>query len=685
MFNLIEMLFESEEKVKFILGNSKNVERIKARILSDDKANNNATPEQIVKKLDSVSPAVSKYLPWVVKMYCNGEFEITDTGLVDNYLNDFMKNSSKLQNKDINSYKTLNDLSTAINNVKNQKTSHDLKREAKEGAEVVFEDDKWKVIVPHTQEAAIQYGKNTKWCTASTEHSNMFDHYNMRGPLYINIDKETGKKYQFHFESDSFMNAEDVRDIKIFDKICKDRALLDFYKDKNDTMFYKYLDTEERKDKSRSIRAVMASGSNMQYVPDELKNDKDIVKASLSKSGDAYRFLSDEIKKDRAVAQQALSKKIANYRYMPDELKRDKKFIDQAIEDVDSISKTYKYLPDEIKNDAKIAKKALHSLKNVKDLPDQFKNDKEFILSAIKSGKSSIYKYLPDNMKRDPEIIDKVLKKSYINIQYVPEDLITPEMCDKLMNDHKLTYVFIPDKFKTYDMCIEALRKGGNVEKVIENTPEEFKDRNFWLNAFATSPYREISEKMPEQYKNYDFYKEAVKIDPYAIVGIPDELKDREMCEPVIKEFDFLGMCHVPQDLLTYEDCYKGVQHPDTHTLRSVPQKFRDYNMCLKAVESYYGNIQDVPKDILDVKMCRAAVDNDTSAIEYIPNEFKDYKTCYEAVSNNNRTWRTNLEYVPEKYRDYDMCLAALKNNKDNARYVPEDIMKEIKIKNKPK
>ena len=77
------------------------------------------------------------------------------------------------------------------------------------GAEKVYEDNEWLIIVPKTREAAIYYGKGTKWCTASTRGYNYFERYNNEGRLYININKNTGDKYQFHFESNSFMDAED--------------------------------------------------------------------------------------------------------------------------------------------------------------------------------------------------------------------------------------------------------------------------------------------------------------------------------------------------------------------------------------------------------------------------------------------------------------------------------------------
>ena len=51
--------------------------------------------------------------------------------------------------------------------------------------------------------------KNTQWCTAA-DGNNQFNYYNSQGPLYININKADNEKYQFHFESDQFMDETDT-------------------------------------------------------------------------------------------------------------------------------------------------------------------------------------------------------------------------------------------------------------------------------------------------------------------------------------------------------------------------------------------------------------------------------------------------------------------------------------------
>ena len=93
------------------------------------------------------------------------------------------------------------------NNIATSKS--DEIRKIKEGAEKVYEDKQWIIIIPHTKEASCYYGKNTQWCTAADKSNNQFDYYNQQGPLFINIDKINNTKYQFHFETNSFMNEHD--------------------------------------------------------------------------------------------------------------------------------------------------------------------------------------------------------------------------------------------------------------------------------------------------------------------------------------------------------------------------------------------------------------------------------------------------------------------------------------------
>jgi hypothetical protein len=77
-------------------------------------------------------------------------------------------------------------------------------------ATLVYNDSQLKVVIPKTKESSCFFGKGTKWCTAATKN-NRFSRYNKKDdPLYIIIIKGTNEKYQFHFGSKQFMNAEDT-------------------------------------------------------------------------------------------------------------------------------------------------------------------------------------------------------------------------------------------------------------------------------------------------------------------------------------------------------------------------------------------------------------------------------------------------------------------------------------------
>ena len=71
------------------------------------------------------------------------------------------------------------------------------------------------MIIIHlkTSEAAIFYGKGTKWCTAATGVNNMFTHYHKDGAIYVMIPKNpsyVGEKYQFHVDSLQLVNEKDM-------------------------------------------------------------------------------------------------------------------------------------------------------------------------------------------------------------------------------------------------------------------------------------------------------------------------------------------------------------------------------------------------------------------------------------------------------------------------------------------
>ena len=332
MIGLLEILLESEQKVNFILSNPRTVEQLKNRILSDSKVSEKITPEQLVHNFDNISTIVSKFLPWVVKRYCAGDFEYTDLNLVDNYLNEFVKNANKIQNKDINSYETLKDLNIAVSEVKDQKTSHDLKREAKSEAEKVYEDQDWVIIIPHTERASIQYGKGTRWCTASSQTGyNAFEEYNSSGPLYILISKKNPKeKYQFHHESGSYMNEEDIG-IDVQEFCTKYPNIQKFFVkewnlDLNNPEDWKFFpkDVLATMDYNQVKKIIESDPWRIQFIPEKFKTEE-LCLIALKIDRSVFKFIPEKFKTEE-LCLEFMDTDGYNAEFLPDKFYNDIEF-----------------------------------------------------------------------------------------------------------------------------------------------------------------------------------------------------------------------------------------------------------------------------------------------------------------------------------------------------------------------
>ena len=119
--------------------------------------------------------------------------------------------------KPIDAFQTLPELDKAISEIENKgvpvnELAHRryklFQKAIKKGLEVVFEDKQWVVGIPHTHESSMLFGEDTSWCTTSSRDY-YYNHYSRQGPLFINLNKENGDLYQFHFESEQFMDSDD--------------------------------------------------------------------------------------------------------------------------------------------------------------------------------------------------------------------------------------------------------------------------------------------------------------------------------------------------------------------------------------------------------------------------------------------------------------------------------------------
>ena len=98
----------------------------------------------------------------------------------------FDNQSQRLEIKDLNQYKHIDQLFDAL-----KKVGETARRtvDITDDVEKIYEDNRFVVVVPKTHTASCYYGAGTKWCTASKDTTSHFSTYKGNGELYYIIDK----------------------------------------------------------------------------------------------------------------------------------------------------------------------------------------------------------------------------------------------------------------------------------------------------------------------------------------------------------------------------------------------------------------------------------------------------------------------------------------------------------------
>ena len=160
MMNLLELILEGRRELKTIISLSQNL-----------------------------SPN-NKFLMFLGKTLTPKRIEVDK---VVKLIDEFKKYQNVLDEKDINNYDSLDSLEQAISKHENK-----LRREVKkiEGADVIYEDDRFTVILPLNYKSSCYYGSGTKWCVTSSE--SYFDRYNGDGKVFFVIDKTAKSNDKFY-------------------------------------------------------------------------------------------------------------------------------------------------------------------------------------------------------------------------------------------------------------------------------------------------------------------------------------------------------------------------------------------------------------------------------------------------------------------------------------------------------
>ena len=210
--------------------------------------------------------------------------------------------------KNISNIKTVDDLLAAAHAIhvsKQAKASGSDIKQAEKDVEVVFEDDKWQVVIPLNHQASMKWGRkcgNAVWCVSSSSASAYFYQYVVSNDLYLFYNKEdANKSYALGFwgNGDVELNNNQNRRQRT-DNFVKEYPELEPIMDEildrwdniknNRDIYLKELQKRYMKYHSPYILMVMAGneeGDDMLLETMKIYLDKTIMETPLYVSGDA--------------------------------------------------------------------------------------------------------------------------------------------------------------------------------------------------------------------------------------------------------------------------------------------------------------------------------------------------------------------------------------------------------------
>lgn len=265
------------------------------------------------------STKFGNYGKWILNLYKQGKLKDEDFYKVTDYLKEFDTKKKNFQNKDIGQFKSLPDLAKALDGVEDvERSDRQIRRDKTRSKEydIVFKDDKWTIYVPKTYGASRMLGDGTQWCTASS-NERYYNEYSKQGNLYILIsNSDPDEKYQFHFESEQFMDKYDEDILYDVRELINDDKVFDFFRESKKQVpvefinFNKLSKEELIKLASDGEPRVRATVAEQGYGLDKLVNDEfEFVRAEVARQGYGLnKLVNDEDWGVReAVAQQGYS------------------------------------------------------------------------------------------------------------------------------------------------------------------------------------------------------------------------------------------------------------------------------------------------------------------------------------------------------------------------------------------
>lgn len=203
----------------------------------------------------TLSSKPESYSRWLLKMNKKGELNHVSHSHMQQLLKSFEQAKNRrnlLPNNDINSYKSVSELESAVETAMGSITANQRNKDAKRNqktlvgekkpgmymngaVELLFNGNEWEVWTPHTYEGSKALRRGAVWCTGGDTDYH-YKRYTDDGKLFVIMNKENNnEKYQLFVPNSGSSIERDFRDKKNNQSITfrefvhENKELLDFF------------------------------------------------------------------------------------------------------------------------------------------------------------------------------------------------------------------------------------------------------------------------------------------------------------------------------------------------------------------------------------------------------------------------------------------------------------------------
>ena len=442
------------------------------------------------------------------------------------------------EHRDLGLYETLGDVWNAVAPLLLENAPVSGKEEERRERDVVradstivLEEAGWTIAIPRTERAAKWWGRGTRWCTAG-DGFNLFDSYSQRGPLIVFI-RPDGAKFQFHADSEQFMDAADRKAVipetlgdvlpvlhkrapglaLTLDAVSKSTGSLTAFLIKG-ALSPLWLHGKRREAARNAWHAALHDfGLPFFYMPPQFLT-QDILLKAMERDGDRLRFMSPRAR-SREVCLRAIQSNAGALEHVPDAFKDRDLFFEMVRHDGRSITR----VPSEMVDKTMCIEAVRQDEWALQRLPDAFRRDRAVLLEAVRSYGEAL-EFVPMDL-RDREICLEAVRNDPEVLVDVPRHLRDREICMISVVGCPRMITLVPDDVLDRALCQLAVEQ---VPTLLTSLPSRLRDRDLVLLAVAKDG--RLLGVVPENERDDEICAAAVRNTSSAWECVPDALKD---------------------------------------------------------------------------------------------------------------------------------------------------------------